>query len=460
MIPRRVIKLSVSIVFLLIAARPAQSQTSFTVIPSEAGTFEAVSASDLGAVIGGRLNGGGALWSATGGFEVIGGSYFRGLSGDGNSACVSTNCLWVRNQGCVPGIYATDCWGISRNGKVVFGYKDYDSSGCSTSTVRFSRDTGVTSELCAGRCTYPAGCSDDGSIVVGKTGDCSGAWQAYKWTVGGGQTFICRGWASDVDGTGKVVVGRCNEVSPPRAFRHEAFQYGGSRLVYLEPLPGYEYSEASRVTSDGTLVLGYSLSSAGFRSTLWVNGQVIDFFASLAQRGVNLAGWSNLEARGVSRDGKAIVGTGTFEGSMRSWVVTGYEPTISGVIPASGPAVGGTVVTISGFNFPQNPAVIFGTVPATSVNFVSPNKLVVTTPENLPGNCAITVDWITTTDAFYYRPECGSDLDQDGEVTAADIAIVLLDFGPCYSNAANTQPDDSTPFLLQEQPAAAQPQQR
>jgi hypothetical protein len=45
-------------------------------------------------------------------------------------------------------------------------------------------------------------------------------------------------------------------------------------------------------------------------------------------------------------------------------------------------------------------------------------------------------------------------------VTAADIAIVLLDFGPCYSNAANTQPDDSTPFLLKDESAAVVPQAR
>jgi hypothetical protein len=68
-------------------------------------------------------------------------------------------------------------------------------------------------------------------------------------------------------------------------------------------------------------------------------------------------------------------------------------------------------------------------------------------------------NWVQP-NAFYYRPECGSDLDQDGEVTAADIAIVLLDFGPCYATATSPQPDDSTPFMLQDQPAPASPQRR
>jgi len=79
------------------------------------------------------------------------------------------------------------------------------------------------------------------------------------------------------------------------------------------------------------------------------------------------------------------------------------------------------------------------------------------TPAGLPGMTSVTVgNWVQP-NAFYYRPECGSDLDQDGEVTAADIAIVLLDFGPCYATANSTQQEDSTPFMLREQADAAAP---
>jgi hypothetical protein len=65
---------------------------------------------------------------------------------------------------------------------------------------------------------------------------------------------------------------------------------------------------------------------------------------------------------------------------------------------------------------------------------------------------SVKVNGFTLEDALYVRPQCGSDLDQDGEVTAADIAIVLLDFGPCYATATSSQPADSTPFLLKEEP--------
>ena len=122
--------------------------------------------------------------------------------------------------------------------------------------------------------------------------------------------------------------------------------------------------------------------------------------------------------------------------------------TVTGVIPVSGASSGGTAITVKGSNFPENPTVLVGGSPATNVIRVSATRLTAVTPAGLPGMTSVTVgNWVQP-NAFYYRPECGSDLDQDGEVTAADIAIVLLDFGPCYSNAANTQPEDSTPFLL------------
>lgn len=117
---------------------------------------------------------------------------------------------------------------------------------------------------------------------------------------------------------------------------------------------------------------------------------------------------------------------------------------IIGVRPISGPASGGTNVTITGTNFPPNAQVSFDGTPATNVHVVSSSTITATTPSGFPGEVVISVDWGSAT-AFYYRPECGSDLDQDGEVTAADISIVLLDFGPCYSPPVNVTASTPTP---------------
>jgi hypothetical protein len=131
------------------------------------------------------------------------------------------------------------------------------------------------------------------------------------------------------------------------------------------------------------------------------------------------------------------------------------ETSISSVLPPSVSAQGGSTITIRGIGFPSNPTVLVGGVPATNVVRESISRITATSPAVMPGMKSVSVNGFTLPDGIYIRPECGSDLDQDGEVTAADIAIVLLDFGPCYSNAANTQPDDSTPFLLKEEPAPA-----
>ena len=134
--------------------------------------------------------------------------------------------------------------------------------------------------------------------------------------------------------------------------------------------------------------------------------------------------------------------------------------TVTGVIPVSGASSGGTAITVKGSNFPENPTVFVGGSPATNVIRVSATRLTAVTPAGLPGMTSVTVgNWVQP-NAFYYRPECGSDLDQNGVVDGGDLAILLLDFGPCYSNAANTQPEDSTPFLLQDQPAPVAPRSR
>ena len=83
-----------------------------------------------------------------------------------------------------------------------------------------------------------------------------------------------------------------------------------------------------------------------------------------------------------------------------------------------------------------NGVALLSRTPATDVVRVSATRLTATTPAGLPGMTSISVNGFTLPDAFYYRPECGSDLDQNGTVDAGDISIILLDFGPCYEPPA------------------------
>jgi hypothetical protein len=125
------------------------------------------------------------------------------------------------------------------------------------------------------------------------------------------------------------------------------------------------------------------------------------------------------------------------------------ETSISSVIPPSVPSQGGSTITIRG-NFPPNPTVKVGGVVATNVNRISITQITATVPALLPGMTSVQVNDFTLPDAIYIRPECGSDLDQNGTVDAGDISIILLDFGPCYEPPAALAAPAPTPLLADE----------
>jgi len=135
------------------------------------------------------------------------------------------------------------------------------------------------------------------------------------------------------------------------------------------------------------------------------------------------------------------------------------ETSVTGVLPPSVPSQGGITININGRNFPDNPTVLVGGTPATNVVRVSATRLTATTPAGLPGMTSISVNGFTLPDAFYYRPDCGSDLDQNGSVDAGDISIILLDFGPCYQTPL-AAPAPEVPPLLDAQPLPDASRQR
>ncbi len=90
-----------------------------------------------------------------------------------------------------------------------------------------------------------------------------------------------------------------------------------------------------------------------------------------------------------------------------------YAPTVSGLVPSSGPAAGGTTVTITGTGFNGATAVDFGTTPATSYTVVSSTSIMAASP---PGADTVDVTVMTaagtspivTADQFTYAPTVSS----------------------------------------------------
>jgi len=87
-------------------------------------------------------------------------------------------------------------------------------------------------------------------------------------------------------------------------------------------------------------------------------------------------------------------------------------PTITGVSPTSGPATGGTFLTITGTDFQSGATVKFGNTNAVNVIFVDPTRLTVTTPAGTAGPVAITVtnpdNQTATFNGFSYTPAAPS----------------------------------------------------
>ena len=135
------------------------------------------------------------------------------------------------------------------------------------------------------------------------------------------------------------------------------------------------------------------------------------------------------------------------------------ETSVSSVIPPSVPSQGGSTVTIRGNGFQDNPTVRIGGVPATNIARVSLTEITATSPALLPGMASVQVNDFTLQDGIYIRPDCGSDLDQNGAVDGGDMAILLLDWGPCYTTPSALAAPAPTPLLLPDEstPASTPP---
>ncbi len=159
--------------------------------------------------------------------------------------------------------------------------------------------------------------------------------------------------------------------------------------------------------------------------------------------------------------GRAVIAVGcdrNGDNTLDETELHAQPATIYGIQPISGPADGGTRVTIFGADFTPDATVIIGSRPATEVSYVSPTTLTAVTPPGVPGVATIFVN-CAKSDAFYYRPYCGSDLDQNGAVDGGDMAILLLDWGPCYTTPSALAAPAPTPLLVPDEatPASTPP---
>jgi uncharacterized membrane protein len=184
------------------------------------------------------------------------------------------------------------------------------------------------------------GISADGSSIVGSSASTDGV-QAFRWNLSEGIvglgylptapriTPFSEAYAANADGS--VIVGLSRSLASGNS-GWEAFrwtQFGG--MVGLGDLPGGAVlSAAYAITPNGAIVVGragvqgnctpFGCQTAG-RAFIWdAQHGLRDLTVVLTDLGLNLAGWELSEARGISANGRVIVGTGRNPaGNIEAW---------------------------------------------------------------------------------------------------------------------------------------------
>jgi len=249
-------------------------------------------------------------------------------------------------------------YGVSADGSVVVGRSESADSGFTTEAFRWTQTEGMVGlgDLPGGHFESRAnGVSPDGTLLVGQSVTAAGR-EAFRWTAEGGLVglgslgdiggAVSDGTAVSADGTVLVGSSESTESYPhPEAFRWAPD--GG--MVGLGDLPGGPFrSKAYDVSADGSVVVGRSATSQSpggaieFEAFVWdtargmrsLRGVLVD------ELGLDLTGWTPLDAFGISADGLTIAGEGLSpNGDLEAFVATLPEPATLSLLVVGGFAI-------------------------------------------------------------------------------------------------------------------------
>jgi len=173
----------------------------------------------------------------------------------------------------------------------------------------------------------------------------------------------------------------------------------------ITPSPAVEVEEtnASTGATDGVSGVQVALTYSGGSSEIATPANLTENTAPTAvgMATVNEATFSGLDPNTVgtgftltpSPITVTTLGSGTTLDALPSntFGVTAAQPTVTGIVPSSGPAAGGTAVTISGTNFTGATGVTIGGTAAASVVVVSSTSITAFTPAGTAGTASVVV---------------------------------------------------------------------
>jgi probable HAF family extracellular repeat protein len=307
-------------------------------------------------VVGGLSTGGGFYWMPTTGVIFTGGLFATKVSRDGKVIVgqaidnrLRVAGIWQRatewrSLGSFPNAVPCDAFlssanDASRDGKVVVGYA---RNGCTLAhAFRWEESTGMVDlgSSVAGRGTQAVGVSADGQVAVGYQEQATGFWEGAKWVgtrqerIPGADGFVSVANAANADGS--IIVGR---ICRPTAARpsdpdfQSAWVWTRDGTQCLPPprlrvSPGPLIIVEGNATSDDGSVIGGSqavASSPDSDAIIWIDRKPAYLKEFLQVNGVPDAfqSWINTGAiRGVSPDGRVLVGTGAAPEGFRGYIV-------------------------------------------------------------------------------------------------------------------------------------------
>ena len=226
----------------------------------------------------------------------------------------------VLNNSYASGAEAT---GVSATGDVIVGNRDNAGTNeafiWTSGTGSMAALTGVTGE------SWAYAVSADGVYVGGST-DVSGTQVAMRWSSGGGAEALgglngagSSGAVYALSADGSVATGYSHNGTTYEAFR---WVEGGS-MTGLGQLTPSSMSFGQAISADGNVITGQSIDSGTYTAFRWTQADgMVSLTSILDAAGVDYTGWTLKDARGISADGKLIVGTGTFGGAERAYLMT------------------------------------------------------------------------------------------------------------------------------------------
>lgn len=230
------------------------------------------------------------------------------------------------------GIASSVAYGVSANGQFVVGESSSARAEREAFRWQVTEMIGLGSFAIDAFNSQAMAASADSSVVIGSSARSRVSFEAFRWTQAGGMIGlgdfpggVTNSNAYGVSPDGRFVVGYgCPGTFDP--YTHEAFRWTEQTgLEHLGFAPGTRNSAAYAVSADGNVIVGDNKSEQPSLALIWTPTGGMRLLQEVLTNDFKLAlkGWQLTSARGVSHDGKTIVGSGVNpSGQTEGWFIT------------------------------------------------------------------------------------------------------------------------------------------